>query len=117
MRQAFWKRFVPLWLAFGVGMAAGVWLASRHGTCRVQLYDVNTDAFVAAVQSATVAATTGSGTVSFDLGSGSIRIQAESAFENQSYDQTLPALVRGSPMSINVSSRLLTRLSGVKASQ
>lgn len=101
-------RILGYWFAFGLGSLTGAWIVGGHaGACSTQLIEVSTDQLIQAVQSALPAAATGSGKVVFGLDVKGIHIHADSAFQNQSFDATLPAVVRGSPITVEVSSRLL----------
>jgi hypothetical protein len=111
MRRALIVRLFTLWIAFGLGTALGAWVVGRHaGVCSTRIVETNSDALMAAAQAALPAAVSGSGVVSFTLDPTGIRVHADSAFANQSYDTRVPALVRGSSMTVEVSSRLLSRM-------
>lgn len=111
MRRMLIVRLLALWVAFGLGTAVGGWIVGHHaGECDARLLEADTDRLLEAAQAALPAAITGSGVVVFGLDSTGIRVHADSMFANQTYDARIPALVRGSRMTFEVSSRLLRRM-------
>jgi len=52
------------------------------------------------------------GAVAFHLDATGIQVHADSMFANQTFDTRVPALVRGSRLTIEVSTRLLRRMLG-----
>jgi len=104
-------RLLALWFAFGVGTAFGWWIASRHATmCRTQIVDFDIDGLTNAAVAALPAAATGPGTVTFALDLTGIHVHADSAFVDQTYDAKVAALVRGSPVTLELRRDLLRRL-------
>jgi hypothetical protein len=104
-------RLLPLWVAFSLGAGAGALVAGHYlGTCRVQIADADAAALESAAAAALPAAMTGSGAVSFDLDPAGIRVHADSLFQNQSYDTRILAVVRGAPVTVEVSAQLLRRM-------
>jgi gamma-glutamyl:cysteine ligase YbdK (ATP-grasp superfamily) len=102
---------LPLWIAFSLGAGAGALVASHYlGKCQVRIVDADTAALESAATAALTAAMTGSGAVSFDLDPAGIRVHADSLFENQSYDTRILAVVRGAPVTVEVSAQLLRRM-------
>jgi len=111
MRRALLLRILGYWFAFGLGSLAGAWIVGGHpGTCSTQLIEVSTDQLTQAVRAALPAAVTGSGEVDFDLSATGIRVHADSAYRGQSFDTTIPAVVRGSPATVRISSRVLANM-------
>ncbi len=104
-------RLLSLWLAFGLGASLGGWLVSRYlGACDVKIVDIDMDALVNAAQGALPGAVTGSGAVVFTLNPTGIRVQSDSMFANQTFDAHVLAVVRGSPVKLEVSTKLLRKL-------
>jgi hypothetical protein len=113
VRRLWLGRFWAIWVAFGLGTAVGALVMEHYlGHCDVRLVNVDTDALTRATQAALPAAITGSGVVVYTLDPTGIRVHADSLFQNQTYDQRILAVVRGSPVTLEVSSRLLQRLMG-----
>ena len=113
MRRDIVLRVLGYWLAFGLGSLAGAWVVGAHpGSCNTQLIELSADQLTQAVQSALPAAVTGSGQVEFQIGLTGIHIHADSMFKGQSFDTTIPAVVRGSPLTLDVSSRILSQSFG-----
>jgi hypothetical protein len=111
MTRALIVRLLALWVAFGLGSLVGALIASHYlGKCETRMIDVDTDALMNAAQAALPATMTGSGAVSFSMDPTGIRVHADSMFENQSYDTKIPAVVRGSPVTVEISSQLLRRM-------
>lgn len=111
MRRAIVTRLLSLWLAFGLGATVGGWIVGRYlGSCDVKIIDVDTDALTSAAQSALPGAVTGSGIVVFTLDPTGIRVQSNSIFANQSFDTRVLAVIRGSPVKLEVSTKLLQKL-------
>jgi len=105
------SRWLLLWLAFALGTGIGAFVENRlAGSCDVKVIDLDTDGLVAATQAAIPAALTGSGFVRFTLSPTGVRVQGDSMFENQSFDQRLLAVVQGSPVTVEVSTKLLRRI-------
>jgi hypothetical protein len=98
-------------VAFGLGSLVGALIAGHYlGKCQTRLVDIDTDTLLNDAQAALPAAMTGSGAVSFSFGLTGIRVHADSIFENQSYDAQIPAIVQGSPLTVEISSQLLRRM-------
>jgi hypothetical protein len=111
MTRALIVRLLSLWVAFGLGSFVGGLIVSHYlGKCETRLIDLDTDALTNAAQAALPAAMTGSGAVSFSMDPTGVRVHADSMFENQSYDTRIPAIVRGSPVTVEISSQLLRRM-------
>ena len=111
MQRAVLVRVLSYWFTFGLGSLVGAWIIGAHaGVCSTQLIEVSTDQVTQAVVAALPAAATGSGQVEFRLDATGIHVHADSAFKDQSFDTTIPAVVRGSPMTIEVRSALLARM-------
>jgi hypothetical protein len=105
------KRFLTLWLAFGLGSGLGSWLTSRYiGVCDAKIIDVDTDALTTAAQQALPGAITGSGVVVFTLSPTGIRVESDSMLANQSFDTRVLAIARGSPVKLEISTKLLQKL-------
>ena len=68
------------------------------------------DALTNAAQGALPGAVTGSGVVVFTLDPTGIRVQSDSMFANQTFDTRVLALTRGSPVKLEVSTKLLQKL-------
>jgi mannose/fructose/N-acetylgalactosamine-specific phosphotransferase system component IIC len=108
MQRGVLLRVVGYWFVFGLGTLAGAWIVGAHaGACSTQLIEVSTDQVTQAVVAALPAAATGSGVVVFKLDVTGIHVHADSAFKDQNFDTTIPAVVRGSPITLEVSSRVL----------
>ena len=113
MRRDIVLRILGYWVAFGLGSLVGVWVVGAHaGTCSTQLIELSTDQLTQAVQSAVPAAITGSGQVEFKIDLTGIHIHADSMLQGQSFDTTIPAVVRGSPLTLDVSTRVLSQAFG-----
>jgi len=111
MRRPWIVRLLGLWIAFGLGSLAGAWIAGGHAHgCQTSLIEVNTDDVENAVEAALPVAATGSGTVSLTLDLTGMHVHADSTLANQSYDRTIAAVVRGAPVTVEVSSSVLTQL-------
>lgn len=111
MRRTLMVRLLALWIAFGLGAAVGGWVVSRHaGVCDTAIVDLNIDGLTNAAQAALPAAATGSGEVAFILDFTGIRVHADSIFVNQTYDARVAAVVRGSPATLKIGSKLLRRM-------
>jgi hypothetical protein len=111
MRRDLMIRLVALWVAFGLGTGVGALITAHYlGKCDVRLVDTDTDALINAAQAALPAAMTGGGAVSFSFNPVAIHVHADSAFENQDYDSEIPAVVRGAPVTVEVSTQLLRRM-------
>ena|SRR5262252_1836640 len=110
MRQATVLRFLSLWLAFALGATLGGWVVSRYvGSCDTKIIDVDMQALTNAAQAAVPGAVTGSGVVVFTLDPSGIRVQSDSMFANQSFDTRVLAVVRGSPVKLEISTKLLQK--------
>jgi hypothetical protein len=106
-------RFLSLWVAFSLGAALGGWVVSRYlGACDVKITDADTDALVNAAQAAVPGAMTGSGFVIFTIDPAGIRVQSDSMFQDQSFDSRVLAVTRGSPVKLEISTKLLQKLVG-----
>lgn len=102
---------LPLWFAFSIGATIGAIITSHLlGKCQVRIVDLDTDKFENAVQAALPAAMTGSGAVSLSVGVTGVTVHADSIFQDQSYNAEIPAIVRGSPVTIEISTQLLRRI-------
>ena len=113
MRRPLVVRLVSLWLAFSLGAVLAGWFVSRNAAaCDAKIMDLDTDGLTSAAQAALPAAVTGSGMVTFKLDVTGVRVHADSVFENQSYDGRVLAVVRGSPVTLEISTRLLRRMLG-----
>jgi hypothetical protein len=111
MRRALVLRIVGYWFAFGLGGLVGGWIVGGHaGQCNVRLVEVSADQVTQAVQQALPAAATGSGEVEFRLDVTGLHVHAASAFKDQDFDTTIPAVVRGSPTTVEVSARILSQM-------
>ena len=114
MARSVIRRFLPLYIAFGLGAAIGGFVVSRfEGACDTQIVDLDVPGLTSATQAAMPAALTGSGQVTFTLDVTGIRVHADSVFENQTYDSRVLAVVRGSPLKLDVSAKLLRRILGI----
>ena len=104
-------QLLALWVAFGLGSAVGSWLTSRYvSACDAKIVDVDTDSLTSAAQQALPGAITGSGVVVFTVSPTGIRVQSDSMFANQSFDTRVLAVVRGSPVKLEMSTKLLQKL-------
>ena len=104
-------RFLSYWLAFGLGASVGGLFVGHYiGACDAKVIDVDWDALSAAAQSAVPGALTGSGFVVFTLDPAGIRVQSDSMFTNQSVDIRVLAVTRGSPVKLEISTKLLQKL-------
>lgn len=113
MRREVFRRLLPLWVAFGIGSLIGSLITSHYlGKCDARLVEVDTNALTSAAVAALPAAMTGGGAVSFTLNPLGIRVHADSLFQNQSYDTTIPAVIKGPSMTIEVSTQLLRQMLG-----
>ena len=113
MRRALIVRILVVWLAFGLGAAAGAWIVEHNAAaCKTQLVDFDIGGLENAALSALPAAETGSGIVTFALEPTGIHVHADSAFANQTFDARVAALVRGSPVTIEMRADLVQRLLG-----
>jgi hypothetical protein len=113
MRRPLVVRLISLWLAFSLGAVLAGWFVSRNAVaCDAKIMDLDTDALTSAAQAALPAAVTGSGMVTFKVDVTGIRVHADSLFENQSYDSRVLAVVRGSPVTLEISTKLLRRMLG-----
>ena len=111
MRRELIVRLLVVWFIFGLGISLGYWIGGRRATeCKTQLVDFDNDGLTSAALAALPAATTGSGTVTFTLDLTGIRVHAESALPNQTYDARVAAVIRGSPVTLELPSTLLRRL-------
>jgi hypothetical protein len=111
MRRPVLMRFLSLWIAFSLGATLGGWIVSRYlGACDVKVLDADTDGLTSAIQAAVPGAMTGPGFVVFTIDPTGIRVQSDSIFENQSYDNRILAVVRGSPVKLEISTKLLQKL-------
>ncbi len=111
MRRNLLLRILGYWAAFGVGSLVGAWVVGAHpGSCSTQVIELSADQLTQAVQSAVPAAVTGSGQVEFKIDVTGIHIHADSMLNGQTFDTTLPAVVRGSPITLDVSTRVLTQI-------
>ncbi len=111
MRRPVVIRILSLWLAFGIGASVGGFFVSRYlGACDAKVVDVDLDALTNAAQGALPGAVTGSGVVVFTLDPTGIRVQSDSMFANQTFDTRVLALTRGSPVKLEVSTKLLQKL-------
>jgi hypothetical protein len=113
MRRALVIRLVSLWLAFSLGAVLAGWFVSRNAAaCDAKIMDLDVDGLTSAAQAALPAAVTGSGMVTFNIDVTGVRVHADSLFENQSYDSRVLAVVRGSPVTLEISTKLLRRMLG-----
>jgi len=113
MRRALVIRLVSLWPAFSLGAVLGGWFVSRNlSACDAKIMDLDVDGLTSAAQAAFPAAVTGSGTVTFNIDVTGVRVHADSLFQNQSYDSRVLAVVRGSPVTLEISTKLLRRMLG-----
>lgn len=113
MRRPLVMRLVSLWLAFSLGAIVSGWIVSRTmAACDARIVDLDTDGLTSAAQAALPAAVTGSGMVIFNIDATGVRVHADSLFENQSYDNRVLAVVRGTPVTLEISTKLLRRLLG-----
>jgi hypothetical protein len=111
MQRALLFRVVSYWFVFGLGSLVGAWIVGAHaGACSTQLSEVSTDQVTQAVEAALPVAATGSGEVVFNLDVTGIHVHADSAFKGQDFDTTIPAVVRGSPVTLEVRSRVLAQM-------
>lgn len=111
MRRNILTKVLPLWFAFSIGATIGAIITGHLlGKCQVHIVDLDTDKLENAVQAALPAAMTGSGAVSLSVGVTGVKVHADSIFENQSYDADIPAIVRGSPVTVEISTQLLRRM-------
>ena len=111
MRRALIIRFLTLWVAFGLGALVSGWIVSRHAAeCKATIVELDNDGFINAAQGALPAAATGPGVVEFKLEFNRILVHADSMFTNQTYDASVAALVQGSPITVDVSTKLLRRM-------
>jgi hypothetical protein len=111
MRRTVVIRLLSLWLAFGLGAALGGWFVSRNvGVCDTKIVDLDIDGLTGAAQNALPEAVTGSGMVTFKLDLTGVHVHADSMFANQSYDRRVVAIVRGSPTTLEISTKLLRRI-------
>lgn len=113
MRRPLVIRLVGLWLAFSLGAILSGWFVSRNAAaCDAKIIDLDTDGLTSAAQAALPAAVTGNGMVIFKIDATGVRVHADSLFENQSYDSRVLAVVRGSPVTLEISTKLLRRMLG-----
>jgi len=111
MNRTLVLRVVGYWVAFGLGSLVGGWIVGGHARgCSTQLIEVDGNQVTQAVESALPAAATGSGEVELTLDVTGIHVRASSAFKGQDFDQTIPAVVRGSPLTLDIRSDILTRM-------
>jgi len=111
MRRPLLTRLLSLWLAFGLGASVGGWFVSRYiGACDAKIIDVDMAGLTSAVQAAVPGAVTGSGVVVFTVDPTGIRVQSESTFTNQSFDAHVLAVTRGSPVKLEISTKVLQQL-------
>lgn len=110
MQRPVLLRFLPVYVAFSLGATIGALIAAHFlGKCDTTIVDVDTNALQQAIVAAIPAAVSGSGLVSISIDVTGIRVHADSVFQNQSYDSRLPAIIRGSPVTIELSTQLLRR--------
>lgn len=108
MRRPLIARLLSLWIAFSLGGVLGGWLVARNlSACDAKISDLDTAGLTSALQNAAAAAVTGSGFVTVKLDVTGVRVHADSLFANQSYDSRVLAVIRGSPVTLELSTKLL----------